>query len=201
MPVKAERDQAIRQTINQIRPALAEGISVETLEIAKTRLMLLCARADLFPRSDFPLPAGDASERTFLVHEDEDGRFALYVNSGTKGQTYRPHDHGGAWAIVAAISGEERHRLYVREAHEDGDVEGTARLSLRAEIDVRPGAAVSMLPEGIHSIHALGEEPLLHLHLYGKRFSDQGTRTEYDPDTGQMHSFKLEDTFFIEDAR
>lgn len=201
MPVKTEREQAIKEAIDDIRPVLAREVSVESLEIAKARLMQLCARADLFPRSDFPLPEGDATERTFLVHEDDDGGCALYVNSGTMGQTYRPHDHGGAWAIVAAISGEERHCLYVREARRDGDADGIARLALRAEIDVRPGAAVSMLPEGIHSIHALGEQPLLHLHLYGKRFADQGTRTEYDADTGQMHSFKLEDTFFVEDAR
>jgi len=201
MSVKSERQRAIKETIDDIRTALAPGVSVETLEIAKSRLMRLCARSDLFPRSDFPLPEGDATERTFLVHEDDDGRFALYVNSGTKGQTYRPHDHGGAWAIVAAISGEERHRLYVRQADRDGAPEGTARLDMRAEVDVRPGRAVSLLEDGIHSIHALGEEPLLHLHLYGKRFADQGTRTEYDAETGEMHSFKLEDTFFIEDAR
>jgi len=201
MSVKSERQRAIKETIDDIRRVLADGVSVETLEIAKSRLMQLCARSELFPRSDFPLPEGDATERTFLVHEDDDGRFALYVNSGTKGQTYRPHDHGGAWAIVAAISGEERHRLYVRQADRDGDPERMARLDLRAELDVRPGRAVSLLEDGIHSIHALGEEPLLHLHLYGKRFADQGTRTEYDAETGEMHSFKLEDTFFIEDAR
>ena len=161
--------------------------------------MSLCARTELFPRSDFPLPEGNETERTFLIHEDENGEFALYVNSGLPGQTYRPHNHGGSWAIVAAVSGMEKHKLY-RKIQESSDSAGPP-IEQVGEIDVQPGTAVSMLPEGIHSIHALGQDPLLHLHLYGRRFSDQSERAEYDLETNTVDRFVLEASFDIEDAR
>ncbi len=199
MDLKERRNHAVAETIGNIREALADGPTVASLEKAKPMLMSLCARTELFPRTDFPLPEGDETERTFLIHEDENGEFALYVNSGLPGQTYRPHDHGGSWAIVAAVSGMEKHRLY-RKRHGGTDSAGPP-IEQVGEIDVQPGAAVSMLPEGIHSIHALGQEPLLHLHLYGRRFADQSKRSEYDLETNTVHRFILETSFEIEDAR
>ncbi len=198
MSTKTARRQAVQGAIGQIKDIMAAGVTVETLEAAKAVLMALCDKAALFPRDDFPLPGDGETERTFLIHEDADGGFALYVNSGLPGQTARPHDHGGSWAIVAAIDGKERHRLYLED--KEGAGSGAENLRQMAEIVVRPGTAVSLLPEGIHSIHA-ENTPLLHLHLYGKGFPHQEERREFDLESGTVHRFKLEDMAFIEDAR
>ena len=199
MSVKQSRTEAIAETLGKVRQEMAAGATDEALAGARSHMLNLAARRDLFPRSDFPLPEEGKNERTFLIHEDEDGRYALYVNSGLKGQTYRPHDHGEAWAIVVAVEGEERHRVYARA--DDGSVEGKGTVEVVDEIDVRPGEGICLPENGIHSIHALGEAPLLHLHLYGRRFADQSTRTEYDMEAGTTHSFKLRRLDFIEDAR
>lgn len=202
MQLKDRRNRAVSETINNIRGALADGPTITSLEQAKPILMSLCAQTELFSRTDFPLPEAGETERTFLIHEDENGEYALYVNSGLPGQTYRPHDHGGSWAIVAAVSGREKHRLYrQRNGGPNGNGNGKVSIEQVGEIDVQPGTAVSMLPEGIHSIHALGDEPLLHLHLYGRRFADQSTRTEYDLENNTIEQFVLEASFEIEDAR
>lgn len=84
---------------------------------------------------------------------------------------------------------------------DDDSTPGHADLKLKGELDVRPGMAVSMLPDGIHSIHALSDQPLLHLHLYGWGFPQQGEREEFDLETGKVYRFHLEDMGFIEDAR
>ena len=199
MTTKTLRNKAIKNTITQIEKILADRIDVSNLEAAKQQLMNLCAKSELFPREDFPVPDKGLTERTFLVYENNDGSYALYVNSGASGQSSPPHNHGGSWAIVAAISGEETHRLYVEDTNIDSAKE-TSNIRQVAELTVNPGTAVSMMPEGIHSIHA-GDKPLLHLHLYGKSFQTQSERKEFNLESGEFRRFVLEDIGFIEDAR
>ena len=197
MDVKAARTEAIEQTIAEVRTIMESGTTIPALEAAKTALMSLCAMEWLFPLADFPGPTGDQTERTYLIHEDN-GEFALYVNSGGPNQSAPPHDHGGAWAIVAAISGEETHRLYVDDA--SGDETRPPAVRQVAELVVKPGTAVSMLPDGIHSIHSASDQ-LLHLHLYGLSFESQLERRVYDLESGTVRRFVLEDVGFIEDMR
>jgi len=196
--MKEIRTVAIAETISKIRKIMADKVDISHLELAKIALMDLCARAELFPRSDFPVPDADQTERTFLVYEDSNGEYALYVNSGGPGQVSGPHNHGGSWAIIAAIEGEETHRLYVEESIDL--IANTAKINQVSKIVVKPGSAVSMLADGIHSIHA-GRKPLLHLHLYGKSYASQMQRKVYDTNAGSVRSFLLEDVGFIEDAR
>ncbi|MEM7226616.1 MAG: cysteine dioxygenase [Pseudomonadota bacterium] len=193
MSVKQKRDIAVRETVEQIKELFRDGVSVPLLNEAKSLLVALCAKKELFPRDDFPLPDGEPVYRTFLIHQDEDGGNALYVNSSLPGQTSCPHDHGGSWAIIAAVAGEEAHRFYV--ADDDG------ALHQVGERVVKPGTAVSMMPDGIHAIEMTKEEPLLHLHLYGLGFHLQKDRRQFDLETGTVSRFAIEYVGLIEDAR
>jgi predicted metal-dependent enzyme (double-stranded beta helix superfamily) len=194
-PNTAARRAAVAETIARIRGHLDAHVDVEALEAAKAELLALCERRDLFDFDAFPLPQDGSNEITYLIHCEPDGRYALYVNSGMPAQTYRPHNHGGAWAIIAGVEGEEDHDLYT----ETGDPAAPLRKS--ATLPVAPGKAVSMLPDGIHAIRASGGDPLLHLHLYAYPFESQGDRTEWDPDTHAPVTFKLEDVGILIDAR
>ena len=193
MNTKLARAEAINATIARVREHLSDSVDVESINLAKDELLKLCSQPHLFPRSDFPVPDEEQVERFFLIHEEDNGEYALYVNSAIPTQSYRPHNHGGSWAIIAGIEGEENHGLYKEVA--DGSAE------LTNEILVKPGTAVSMLEDGIHSIHAQGDAPLLHLHFYGKSFENQGERTEYDLEKGVSVKMKLADLDYIEDAR
>ncbi len=199
MSAKQARTEAIAEAVQKIRGEMAHGATDDALSRARTHLTALASQSELFPRTDFPLPEEGKNERTFLIHEDEDGSYALYVNSGLKGQTTRPHDHGESWAIVVAVEGEEHHKVYRRV--DTGAVEGKGEVEVIDEINVRPGQGICLPESGIHSIHAHSEKPLLHLHLYGKSFANQSTRTEYDVEAGTTHSYKLRRLDFIEDAR
>lgn len=190
----ARRD-AVAQTIARIRGHLDTALDIGALEAAKAELLRLCERGELFDFGAFPLPEDGANEITYFIHCEPDGRYALYVNSGMPTQTYRPHNHGGAWAIIAGVTGEEDHDLYV----ETGDPATPLRKS--ATLPVAPGKAVSLLPDGIHAIRAKGGEPLLHLHLYAYPFEAQGERTEWDPDTHSPVTFKMKDLGVMVDAR
>ncbi len=199
MKVENLRRKEIEYSISKIKNVMRDGINIENLNQAKTILLHLASKSDLFQWADFPLPSNGETYRTFLVYQEDAGGNSLYVNSSLPGQQSSPHDHGGAWVIVASVEGEELHRVY-KPNFNDGESD-MPRISLSGEILVKPGTAISLLPDGIHSIHAESNEPLLHLHLYSKGFEFQGEKNQYNLDTGGVKRFKLEDVGIIEDAR
>ncbi len=166
---------------------------VGDLSEAERLLESLSARSELFSVADFPLPSGAETDRTFLLHENADGTSALYMCTSVPGMEYRPHDHGGSWAVIAAVAGAEKHRFYSARP-------GEAPVQTGEKI-CKPGQPVSMRAEDIHSIHAAGDVPLMHLHLYGMAFHKQSERREFDPATGAERRFELDDFGFVEDHR
>ena len=189
---RQERESAIAGMAARVEEAFAQGVTPSALDAAKQAMLDLAARRDLFLCEEFAQPDDGRRDRNILIYERDPGGMALYVNSSWPGQTSGPHDHGGAWAIVAAVDGEETHRTY--EA--DGDA---ARQT--GEMVVRPGTAIALGPDGIHSIHATSDQPLLHLHLYGMGFEHQKERRAFDLENGTVRRFILSDVGFIEDGR
>ncbi|MDE0201414.1 MAG: cysteine dioxygenase family protein [Rhodospirillaceae bacterium] len=192
------RRRLVADAIAAIRVAMDGGPSLDNLARGKARLIELAGCREFFTFEDFPLPDDDAMECSYLVHEDEDGGYALYVNSGAAHQYYAPHDHGNAWAIIAGVEGRERHRFYQRRA--DGEP-GAGPVVEKGEVIVAAGGAVTMQPDGIHEVNAMDGKPLLHLHLYARNFVLQGERWKYDPDTGMAEPFHLDELGSIIDAR
>ncbi len=193
----AERRRVVLAAMADIRAVMDAGPTLENLAKAKAQLIALAARDDLFTFGDFPLPEDDAMECSYLLHEDDDGGYALYVNSGAPHQYYAPHDHGDAWAIIAGVRGRERHQLYLRRPEgEPGSI-----LIKKGEIVVSAGEACTMQPDGIHEVNAMDGEPLLHLHLYAKNFVQQGERWKYDLQACAAERFYLDELGSIDDAR
>lgn len=192
MSIKEKRTAVIAEAIREINNHFKDGVSTNGLDAAKAVMLRIASQAELFPRRDFPIPDEKQIERTFLVFEDKDSGYAFYVNSAISGQQSGPHDHGGTWAIVAAVEGDETHRTYT---YDDGELDQVS------EMIVCPGSAIAMGPDGIHSIHTTEDATLLHLHLYGQKFEQQGQRRQFDAVTGAVRKFVLEDVGFVEDVR
>ena len=159
------------------------GVTREALNDMREELYGLAARKELFPKSDFPPPEGATPNIRYLLSEDADKRFALYMNSIRPGKLTDPHNHT-TWAIVAAVEGEEINRFYERT--DDGADPGKATLKQTAEVVVRPGVGVAMMPDDIHSIAVTGDAPTLHLHMYGKSLDAVADRLGFDLETGAV---------------
>lgn len=192
------RTEVVNRAIDNIRKIVSTGHSVENLTIAKSFLIELASNKKLFTFDDFPLPTDGAMECSYLIHEEDDGGYSLYVNSGAPHQYYAPHDHGDAWAIIAGVRGRERHQLYIKRPPDDP---GKGILKKMGEVVVAAGEAVTMQPEGIHEVNAMDGVPLLHLHLYAKNFVLQGERWKYDLLACAAERFYLDELGGIEDAR
>ena len=73
------------------------------------------------------------------------------------------HNHG-AWGIVAIISGQEKNRFWKRSPTK----EHPDRLELVGEQILEPGEIIGLMPDAIHSVESVGDEPTISFNIYGE---------------------------------
>src|SRR5438445_12817470 len=93
----------------------ADGVTRESLEKIKQRLIRLAARQDLFTARDFPPPepGGKRNSCLYRVSEDADHRFPLYVNSSFDNYGTPAHHHT-TWAVIVGVYCDELNPFYDR---------------------------------------------------------------------------------------
>ena len=140
-------------------------------------------RADL-SFENFPLPAGmDDVLCSYELHCDPTTGLTLWLQAIRAGVDSVVHDHG-TWAVIVAIVGQERNRIYRRT--DDGSIADHAMLVLQREVAVKEGKPL-VLEQGLfHSIHTLADEPTLQLHLYGRNPDTVEDRKIVDVQSGQL---------------
>jgi predicted metal-dependent enzyme (double-stranded beta helix superfamily) len=174
--IKAVRTTKIAGTVDRIRAIeQAQGVTRSSLDAIKAELLALAGHESLFPSAEFqPPPEGEKGAQRYLLQEDPDHRFALYLNALNPGNTTKPHDHT-TWAVVVSVSGEEHNTVYRR-------VPGG--LEVEREVMVAGDTGIALMPDDIHSIATPGATPTRHLHMYGLALEVLDNRMGYDPDTG-----------------
>ncbi len=187
MTTKAERQKAIESALAEIREIdRTQGITEASLENVKGVLLSLAERKDLFSETDYPPPAKDGTSNFFGLSVDDDDRFALYLSVGRKGRETPPHNHT-TWAVIVGMSGEEENRIYERV---DGyREEGRAELRLKESRVLRAADGLTYMPDAIHSIHVISDEPTRHFHMYGKALAALPDRMQFDTEAGTYKHF------------
>ena len=184
------RAKVVSDTVDRIREIEhTKGVTRESLSEMREHLYALASQRELFPREDFPPPTDGDTNIRYVLSEDDDQRFALYLNSILPGKLTEPHNHT-TWAIVVAVEGEERNRFYKRT--DDGSVPGKATLEFDEEIVVKPGVGVAMMPDDIHSIAVVGDTPTLHFHMYGCAIETLTERVGYNIAEGTYEYYRLQ---------
>lgn len=80
------------------------------------------------------------------------------------------------------MAGEEENTVYKRV--DDGAVEGRGTVEEQFRRILRDGDAIAFMPEDVHSIRVVSEEPTRHFHLYGKSFAKQVGRVGFKRSDG-----------------
>jgi len=187
MDIRAERNNAVAETISEIRGIEAEqGVNRDALNDIKAALLALAERKELFPLDDFPVGADDGNGVVYRLSEDEDHRFALYASTGLPGKGVPPHNHT-TWAVIVGVHGDEHNILYERA--DDGSEPGVGKLRQVGEITVRHGTGVTLMPDDIHSIFVEGGEKTVHLHMYGLALEQLHDRVMYNTEAGTYRVF------------
>ncbi|MDR0225521.1 MAG: cysteine dioxygenase family protein [Burkholderiaceae bacterium] len=190
-PLADRRRQAVDAALADVRRLLQAGApDRKALAAITERLEQLATDKALFNRTDFPPPAQTegvgASTRYRLNPADGDAGLALYLNSINPGKTTAPHNHT-TWAVIVAVEGQEINRLYERT--DDRSDPTHARIHLAREFTVQPGASIAFLPDDIHAIAVVGDQPTLHFHLYGQPLETLSGRVAIDPETGEVKNY------------
>lgn len=186
--VSAARTAAVAAAMERVKEIeRTQGVTRAALDAIKAELLQLAAQEALFPAADFPPPpAGEKGSKRYLLQEDPDGRFAIYMLALNPGNTSKPHDHT-TWAVVTAVDGQELNKVYRRV--DDGRTPGSAQLELVREVMVEPGTGIALMPEDIHSIHTSGESSTRHLHCYGLALERLDDRVGYELETGRVQPY------------
>jgi rhodanese-related sulfurtransferase/predicted metal-dependent enzyme (double-stranded beta helix superfamily) len=180
------RFEAVTAFVDEARQIERQfGVCNTALERIAERLVELGRRTELFPREHFPVEIGSTGT-VYRLAEDANGRFALFASAGAPGKSTPPHDHT-TWAIITGVYGQEHNVIYRRL---EDDPAGQGRLQKVRELTAAPGRAVTLLPDDVHTIEIVGEEPGLHLHFYGLAIDRLPDRVRFEgPRGGTYRTF------------
>ena len=171
-----------RELLAQSKGILAEGpLDTARLERIKAALSKLSERTELWSETDFPNPSLEEKQNRFQIAQDNETGFTLYLNVMHPGKKIPPHNHT-TWACIAAVEGAETNRLY--ERLDDRSVPGKAQLRETAVVELKPGNALALGPDDIHSVVIGGDQIIRHLHFYGQPLETLSERISYDLEAG-----------------
>ena len=165
-------------------------VSSENLERIKNNLVEIADRKEFWCEEEFPAPTDGQVHKRYLISQDDDDSYALYLNVMHTGKKTPPHNHT-TWACIASVEGEEQN--YVYEPKEAGPlVPGDREIELSKSIVVKPGQGIGLLPDDIHAIAINDGESTRHLHFYGRGLETLDRRLMWDKELETCKVFVMD---------
>jgi predicted metal-dependent enzyme (double-stranded beta helix superfamily) len=185
-----ERQQRVAEFVAGAKAVLTEqSLSREALGHIARKLEALAARTYLWSEAEYRSPTEAERQKRYLVSEEPDRTFALYLNAMYRGRRVPPHNHT-TWACIAAVEGCEVNHLYDRL--DDGTTSGKADLRERCQVRVEPGRSIALMPGDIHAVANLDTAVIRHLHFYGRALEVLDQRLVFDLAAGTCKPMVME---------
>jgi predicted metal-dependent enzyme (double-stranded beta helix superfamily) len=131
--------------------------------------------------SNFSLPDPETGWSVQLHYDEPD--FPITVQTvAWSPQSISPIHNHGCWGIVAMLDGQEQNTFWKRSPTPEFPDSPKERLRQRIEPTgsqlLTPGDILCLMPEAIHQIEAIGDEPTISFNVYG--VTDYERRFEFD---------------------
>jgi predicted metal-dependent enzyme (double-stranded beta helix superfamily) len=191
MTAKIERETAVEALLAQTR-ALAgpTDVNPDNLKRIKEALVNIADQEHFWCEAEFSAPKDGKVQTRYLISQDDDENYALYLNVMHTGKVAPPHNHT-TWACIAAVEGEEYN--YCFETLEDGPlVPGDRDIKQTETIVVKPGQGIGLLPDDIHSIAIHEGVSTRHLHFYGRGLETLDKRLMWDKELKTCKYFVMD---------
>jgi predicted metal-dependent enzyme (double-stranded beta helix superfamily) len=115
-------------------------------------------------------PDPETGWSVLTLYDEPDFPLTVQTVAWLPGRVSPIHNHS-TWGVVALISGEEKNTLW-RRTDNNGGIEKVG------DIILTPGEIISLMPDAIHHVEALGDQPTISFNLYGETNYEQ--RFEFD---------------------
>ena len=185
-----ERQQQVADLVGFTRSSLAgRRLAREALAAIAGRLEALANRGHLWAEAAFPSPTLAERQKLYLIGEEADRSFAVYLSVMCQGRRVPPHNHT-TWACIAAVEGCEHNYLYRRL--DDGSEPGHAQLEEIAVVRCESGRAMSFMAEDIHAVANTSSPMARHLHFYGSALEILNDRVIFDLAAGTCRPMVME---------
>ncbi|MEC4883383.1 MAG: cupin [Scytonema sp. PMC 1070.18] len=119
-------------------------------------------------------PSPTTGTSVLLLYEELGFPFTVQTVTFAPGTKSLIHNHG-TWGVVAVLKGQERNTFWQRTPHLDFQ----DKIERTGELTLFPGDIISLTPDAIHHVEAVGDEPTVTFNLYGE--TQMKERFEFDP--------------------
>jgi predicted metal-dependent enzyme (double-stranded beta helix superfamily) len=108
-----------------------------------------------------------------MLYDEPEFPLTVQLVAWAPGSVSPIHNHG-AWGIVAMLTGEEEHTFWQRSP----TPEQPDRIIRVGQKILAPGDVIGIIPDAIHHVTAVSQQPTLSFNLYGE--TDYSTRYEFN---------------------
>ncbi len=139
-------------------------------------------------------PNPETGWSVLTLYDEPDFPLTVQTVAWLPGRGSPIHNHA-TWGVVALINGEEKNTLWRRTDNNGGIEKNTlwrrtdnnGGIEKVSEIILTPGEIISLMPDAIHHVEALGDQPTISFNLYGE--TNYAQRFEFDPVTCTAKNF------------
>jgi predicted metal-dependent enzyme (double-stranded beta helix superfamily) len=159
------------------------GVEDESIRLPEIRMLVRRLIVNSYwVQSQYLQPDPKTGHSVLLLY-DELG-FPLTVQTVTfaPGTRSTIHNHG-TWGVIAVLKGQEKNTFWRRTPTPDF----AEKIAPTGEITLSPGDIVSLTPDAIHSVEAVGDEATVTFNVYGE--TDPQARFEFDLVTHKARKF------------
>ncbi len=114
-------------------------------------------------RSQYMEPCCKTGTSVLILYDELGFPLTVQIVVFAPGTVSTIHNHG-TWGVVAVLKGQEKNIIWKRIP----DTEFADKIEQAGELTLFPGDIISLTPNAIHSVEAIGNEPTVTFNIYGE---------------------------------